>query len=416
MNYFGNTITFLIGSFVVFFPIKKVITGKWNIFHLCCISFYIMQIVPIAIKNFFGTSQTLEIYPKMYLAMTDKTTELLYNLFVISIIIILYFMSYRIPTKRQQQFHINKKNRMKRLSTIFGFGMFSILIGVFFAPKPQIYFSFSYFYTHHFIESEPIYLYHKTYMLYFSLLTFLCIMLFYLLNPKKHYTYLVYIAIFLMTWINGKRTMMTLALIGILFIDIKKETYSKKMLIFIFKTLFFVGIIFWYFIFYGNETGKMSSLPFTHLYSIYFARMSNVEVSIYDKLYDNDMMDYTGQSVLYDLFFWIPRSLWKNKPVLYSKYHTVYVMGYDDVFTNWQFQTNIWSEYISNFGILGSLIAVFVLFIIVWISENSRSKVVYLSGMLFSVLYTMYGFESILQYIGIFWIIAVLTQKYKIKL
>ena len=406
-------------TYIFYHSLKKVLENRFNILTLCIISFWLMQVLPVIVKQFLGIDEHLSGYYKMYIAMNDPVTNIIYSFFIVFVEISLYLFSLKIKRRDNTVINSDKLNNFSQkpfLKHILFINMFIVIVPAVFSPDINIYKEFSYFYTHSVNEYSIEYIYHNTVMSYASIISFSSILGFYYVNKEKKYTPFVYLAIIIMTWINGKRTLFTISLFGMLIIDIIDKKYKNNKRKLIFKVLLFLCLICLYFFVYSQITGKFYTTTFNFQYSIYFSRMSNIDTCIYALLHNESILDYYGESILYDLFFWIPRVLWESKPVIYSKYFTSYVMDYGTVNIDWQFQTNIWTEYLSNFTFLGPLIAIFLLYSVAKISENSRSSFVYILGMIFTVLYTMYGFESILQNIFILWFFLLAFTKIKIKL
>ena len=416
----SELIAIIVTTLICFRPIKRILKGKGNIVHFCIITFYVMQVIPLWIKVFWGIDETLAIYPNMYVAMSDEMTGYFYSLFVVLVEGMFAFLSRTLPYKSHSLIDLkgiyNKVQTVRFLKVVLFFGMFVSVVAVFAAPNPEIYKEFSYFYTNRVDSLNVSRIYHYSVIAMANRIVLFCILLFYLLNKNSKLNIFVYIAIAIMTWINGKRTLFTFALIGILGIDFLNKKYRDNTFKFIAKILFFLVIVLGYFLIYIDLTGKGSTTNFLNLYSLYFARMSNVQTSIFDILNEHTMMDYWGQSMLYNFFFWIPRSIWETKPVIFSKYFTAYVMGYTTIDINWQFQVNIWTEYIANFGFWGILLGVLAIYVIARLSEKSNSSMVYYLGWIFTILYTMFGFESTVQHIGMLWgIFFVFSKIPKIK-
>ncbi len=412
-----DVIAILITSLVCIRPIKMILKGRSNILHFCMVTFYVVQVVPLILKCFWGVDESLCRYPGIHIAMTDEMTSYIYSLFVVFSEILLSFfsktISYKAPEMKAIFLSVSEWRKSRLLSVILFLGMFLPIIGVLFAPRPEIYLKYAYFYTH--IESvwSDIYTYHVGIISTVNQVAFFCVVLFYLFNEKRKYVPFVYFATIIITWVSGKRTLLILILLGILVIDIIKKTYVNKKSKLLFKIIYFFSIAVGYFILYAELTGKGNSTSFYHLYSIYFARMSNVQVAIYDALYSHEILDYFGQTILFDAFFFIPRILWENKPVIYSKYFTSYVMGYGTIDIDWQFQVNLWTEYISNFGLFGPILGIIFIYFISKVSIKGNSVLVYLIGLIFAVLYTLFGFESIVQYIWLAWLAMLAVSKFK---
>ena len=124
------------------------------------------------------------------------------------------------------------------------------------------------------------------------------------------------------------------------------------------------------------------------------------------------MIAFPGQTLLFDILFFVPRAFWDSKPYGYHFYFTSYafygIAGKE--VSNMTFQVNLWSEFISNAGIFGMALALFFVIWSIKISERSKSVLVYLSGSLFVILYMMYGFEHIVQFIYVVWICSMIMR------
>lgn len=116
--------------------------------------------------------------------------------------------------------------------------------------------------------------------------------------------------------------------------------------------------------------------------SEYFFKSNAVKVAIYSNLHPSllKVLDYPLQTIIYDLCYFIPRSIWDSKPYPYPDYYSSAVMGLSELtYFGWRFQTNIYAEFISNFNILGIFFA--PLFILWMCKKMDQSK-----GILFKLL------------------------------
>lgn len=398
-------------------PIQKILNGSFNIMYFCMLSFWAVQVFPLIMKAIYGVDPLLSRYPKTFTAMNDDVTCILYVFFIIFVEFYIYVLARTLPdngirlnTLKEIISRFTEKSIIKVL--LFA-GMFFEVFLIPLSPKPNVYFRFSYFYTNIVKESAQEFIFQYSIMSIGTRIAFFSIILFYLLYSKSKVRWCVYIAVAILTWINGKRTLLTIVLLAIIVVDLVKTENKSERKSVIKKAIVFCIIIVWFFNLYSEITGKMASTSFNFQYSIYFGRMSNVDACIYAELNDEYVLSYRGQSIMYDLFFWIPRTLWDAKPVLYSKYFTAYVMGYKTIDINWQFQTNIWSEYISNFSFLGPFIAVAVLYLIAYLSQKSNNTLVYIMGLIYAVMYTMYGFEAMVQILGMIWLLLIVFNRFR---
>ena len=117
--------------------------------------------------------------------------------------------------------------------------------------------------------------------------------------------------------------------------------------------------------FYANMTGKIKySKSLYALFSDYFFRDNTARVAIYSVLHPDKLkiLEYPLQTVLYNIFFFVPRSVWTWKGYPYSVYFFSGVQNFSSlVIADWRFQTSIVGEFISNFNLLG--MPIFLLFV-----------------------------------------------------
>ena len=98
---------------------------------------------------------------------------------------------------------------------------------------------------------------------------------------------------------------------------------------------------------------------------------------------------------------------------MYCKYFTAYTMGLDNTdFLPWNLQVNIWTEFLSNFGILGIMIAILFICIVTKISEKSGNILIYLFGTIFIMFYLAFGFETFTLIAYIAWLVGIMFQNF----
>jgi len=373
--------------------------------------------VPLFIKQFFGIAEDMITHKNVYLAMTDPTTCILYDFFVIVSLSILFFLSKKVSKKqsiRNQGYLtiLKGKGFSGRWSFLFRilllFLMFLPCVAVLFSPQPSVYLEFAYFYSNRTIASQEALSYHSI-MLYVLYLSIFATMLYYFISKNKH-NYNCYLAIFFITWINGKRTLMLFCLVGILAVDLLKGKFSTQRKKQIIKLVCFALVILLYFLLYNRITEKGSNRSFYYLYSTYFSRMCITQTAIYDRLYSTQMLEYPGQTVIRNLLVWVPREIWPSKPILYTKYFTKYADSLSH-YASYNLMVDMWSEFISNFGMLGPLLSGGALFIVAKQCEKTKSRLVYLVGVCFAVLYSVYGFENIVMILFFAWLGLIFLSK-----
>lgn len=404
----------LVSSIIALNTIIKIIKGNYSALHFIIIIFYIFQIAPIFVSYFGDLSYINKYYPYMYLAMTDNKVNIIYDIITILFIIILYISSNKFLKNNKNSIKevFNEKllKKLKKCKILLFILLLLLFIVIVLSPDPKIYLKFSYFYTHSYSTTDEIYIYYRNIVSPLVNLIFFLVILCYVANMRKK-CFWIYLVIFILTWVNGKRTLLVFLLVGTLVIDFFKcdKNDKKEVKKLIFKSIVYGVVIIGYFVIYNKITQKASFGDWYLQYTTYFSRMCNVKVAIYDMLNDKTILKYFGESVIYNILFFIPRSIWINKPYPYYKYFTSYVFNgtYNSMIVNSSnFQVNMLSEFISNFGIiLGMIFSLIFILKVVKISENSTNKIIYFSGIGFISIYMMYGFENIVRYIYLIWIV-----------
>lgn len=390
--------------------VAKLLKDKGNLLDYCLLAFYLVHVIPLIVQLFWGVPEVFH-HVNVGYAMNDSLTNYIYGLFIVIVCFLLNRLSSKLNPSILPSLSI--KNSERVVNIILSLAMFAPVIVVLFSPDPSIYLDFSYFYTHSYNEDGYLFLFHRTMVSSSVLFSVVVLTYKYFRQKTDKSMWLYYLAIVTTTWIDGKRTIFLFSLVGILAVDLIKGKYSNKRTkrSQLFKTVFFVSLVFIYFFAYNEETGKGQDTEFYYLYTFYFSRMSIVKTAIYDQLYTHKLLDYPCQSVLFNALLWIPRSIWESKPVMYCIYFTTYADAASGQL-DYNLQVNVWSEFISNFGyFLGPIITCYFLYFLGKISINSGSNVIYLLCTGFCVLYSVYGFEHIISYIFFIWLFFLLQHK-----
>ncbi|EGC04492.1 O-antigen polymerase [Ruminococcus albus] len=409
-----DLISAICGSIFCIKSLKMFKYNRYNVLSICNLLFFLIQIVPMYLQIVFGVGSEINKRTTglLYDALLDTKVDLIYCGFIVIVPIMLYYFSLKIPHVDHSKEFKTLFDRLKKnvyLKLLVFLGMFINVPFVLLSPNPTVYLDFARFLGSNDINNIE-YLYYSQIVAKANIVAFFCIIFFYMLNNISSYNLSVAIALFLMTWINGKRTLILFALIGIIAIDLvvkKKET--KKI---IRKALLFLLLELAYFLIYRNITGKDSSSDFYSLYTLYFSRMANVKLSIYELLDNRNMLDYPFQTILYDLFWFVPRHIWQSKPYMYVKYHTAYAFNMKPLELPWNFQVNIWAEMISNMGFVAPFICVYVMYVIANKIEKSKNIFAYLFGMAFLCIYSMFGFEGIVSMLFSAMVFFILCEKF----
>lgn len=400
MIVFANILTVVISLLLI----GNVRRAPLTITFLSLIIFEILFVFPLLVESILGVAPTP--YAGFKYAQKDVLTAFLYGLFCI--IVGLIFVS---DIKRGAQRAATVSSLRSRLATlrasinrnqllllIAGIACLLPIICIFLAPDPLLYFTdIGYFdsvgsYGSGAAQSDSIAFNEAIKSVqYFAILGAIILKLGDL-NNRNSLLIIRLFAIVGVALINSKRTLVTLFLLVLLAITMLSKDSKQRKFMTASITLLVAGT---YFIAYAYLSDKY--LLNTDWYSViseYFFKSTSVKVAIYSVLHSDTfhILEYPGQTVLFNLLFFVPRTIWPTKPYPFPDYYSAAVKGY--VGGGWNFQTNIYSEWVANFGLIGFVLAPLILLLLIRMAENSSSTTCLISGMFFVIMVETFDFSD----------------------
>lgn len=127
-----------------------------------------------------------------------------------------------------------------------------------------------------------------------------------------------------------------------------------------------------------------------------YGRDAVTKQAIYAELHPDEIqiLEYRGQSLLFDLTFFVPRSMWPSKPYPYATYVTSAMFGFKPRDLGWGVTTSWFEESIANLSWLGLLLGPLVPALVCRIGDRRRTP---FAGLL---TVTVAGLLLILQFIA----------------
>jgi hypothetical protein len=117
------------------------------------------------------------------------------------------------------------------------------------------------------------------------------------------------------------------------------------------------GFSTWYQYEYRGE--KMKNEEDVYEYSrLDYSRDHSVKLTVYAELNPEEgkILEYRGQSIVFQLLFFVPRKLWPGKPYPYGVYPTARALEQEPDYFGWGLTTSFLEESIANFSWLGLLV------------------------------------------------------------
>lgn len=402
-----DTLTIIICLVFCAKSVKQIKYGSINVYDLLQFVFFCVNVFPL-LTDYLFQDQLKGLLDKIYNAMTDATVSVVYDIIVICISYVLHTLSnrYRIADESYlKSVETIKLNKILISATIIV--AILPLISIMFSPDISVYFKFAYFYSTARNSLSINRIYHDTVVNLFINYSMVAILLYYFSQNRKQW--IVYMLTFINLWISQKRAFIFFVFGGIIFYDLLSQKYANDIKCFFKKTIILLLVATSYFIVYSNNTIKQVDDDAYTTYVMYATRHYCMKTAIYDVLNENQILDSTGQTMWFDFFFFIPRTYWPEKPVMYQRYFTNYVFDRDmSNQVDWvNLLVNIWTEYISNFGIiLGPFIALIFIWCITRLSAKNR--ITYLTVSAFLAMYFVFGFEPVVMLFYLIWVFALL--------
>lgn len=354
--------------FSVFVLIRLFIVSKGRFYSLIplVVVFDLVMVLPIGLELFLGIPDSP--YRNFTIALTDQQTTMWFIIFLFVSQVAFFCETKRIEKRANIS---NKQTFKETFATIastkysvltifacyivFGITILKILV----APDPSYYLQIN---SVRLILSPEISKYQQGMRTWINLLA-VALILIKILDTNKKIGFLLTRIIFLITivFVDQKRTLLMIV-VGICFlIDYLNDHNTKKLII---KYIVVGGFVIGYFIAYAYLSEKVSyNDDWYYEFNEYFFRSMHLRFAIYAALHPSEIhiLDYPGQSILFSVFYFVPRTLWHSKPWPYVYYYISGVLGYSALSYSkigWGMPASYYTEFVSNFGIVGLFIGI----------------------------------------------------------
>jgi len=383
------------------------------------IVFDFVMVLPIFIEIFLGIPNSP--YPNFTYAMQDTATNYIFLTFVVLAQFAFLFEIRRIKRKKYKifggkasetinNFIASKYKNPIKLACYLVFVI--VIIGIIMSPEPLYYTRINSVYLSISADLEA---YNNKVMKNLVNLLFISVFMLKLLDDKDRARDFVIRIIFtlVIVFVNQKRTLLMIIVGGCLVIDIVKEKKIKNI---IWKYSVLIGATAIYFYVYMIITDKISyNSDWYYEVHEYIFRTMHMRFSIYAALNPSKVhiLDYPGQSILFSLFYFVPRTIWVTKPWPYIEYYIAGVMGYRDLHNiGWHMPASYYPEFVSNFGLLGIPFSVMFTIFTTRFFDN-RKQLCKMMGIALISLLEIYYYDNMLKIVAA--IVLFLWLKEKIK-
>lgn len=317
-------------------------------FTLLQIIFFLVFVLPIFLDILNGSPSYYD-FPGFRDSADDSKVNFFYNIFVIFISYFNWFF------RGKNTININIKNEFKGFDIALVLIAILPLIAVLFSPDPSYYSSYG-------IDKPTnieLVFFHSFISLLTNISVTICAYLIVRMELRK-LIFIIFLGLIVLVdfWLNGKRAIVLIFVMVYAIFHWLKNKNIKSIFTIIILLIGFSLFNNWYQSTIRDFDSEVNKSEAYESLRIDYFRDQRIKMVIYSILYPENMkiLEHTGQSFLFDLTFYIPRTMWEDKPYPYAVYFTsaMYYAPIED--RGWGMTTSIYDELIANFGILGIII------------------------------------------------------------
>lgn len=368
---------FVVFAKLMFVTYRKFKAGYFSVAMPAIVVMFVFLCLPIILDVIFGKPDYSN-YDGFYQALKSDPASIYYNLYICFVGIL--FLRY-ISKSKERQFSTDIKRISDKIYAkryFFWIIMLIPFVAVYFSYNPSAYLDYKAVLIDRSIQFKDSHaIVGKT-----TLLSAIAgsVLIYFLSRGKSTSIIPKYIAYFLLLfaafWIDGKRGIIVkyffnLLISGWLLGVIKPKKLVLRGAIIL---MFLVGFIYMY----GKEFGESLSRS-RDVYSslrVNLGRDHTIKFTLYrEYVMDKPILEYRGESLLFDAFFFVPRSKWSGKPYPYAVYFVAAVLNRPPEPIGWSFTTCVLEEVISNIGFLGIFVAPLFLLWICKVGDRSRNTI-----------------------------------------
>lgn len=318
----------------------------------------------------------------------------------------------KISPRLNKEFH----RYLQNLVPFFWLILISPLVLLMFAPDPFVYLDYAAIVREEF--AGPTFDYH----LYISTATTVALLAAasLLYAAKRVWPMLVVLSPFVICamWLNGKRACVVIwLLLLVIVLRMRGQLQGFRLILACSLALgIFVGYSFTYQSRYRSNSVLTMEAAYQN-YRIDFGRDQGIKMAIYGELNPQyvQILEYRGQSLLFDMTFFVPRSAWPDKPWPYAVYSTAAALNFPMDYIGWGVTTSILEEAVANFSWLGLILGPLMISLVIRLGESTGEPMAAFLTRLIVVLLLTVQMAAWL-YLAILWVLAVVRARRIYKL
>jgi hypothetical protein len=346
---------------------------------------------PLLINHLYGLPAYIYT-PGFYVSSRDEATTIIYCLYV-SAVPVIWWLTGRgrasPHTPGTDAAHTTTPEMIHRLRPLFYLFIISPLLAWLFAPAPWLYLSYGVSALHEFnnakrsvleIFSDP-----ARYKDIMFMASFLCIigasgLLVSIKRLHMAHFYLLAPWIMLAIWLNGKRSIIAMAIFVIGYILWERGyLIGTRLVVAACVVIVLMGTYsYGYQVAYRGDNLQGSERWYENIRMDY-GRDDVIKLAIFAELHPQiiRILEYRGQSFLFYSVFYVPRDFWPQKPYPYAVYSTSAIAMFDSPRQlGWGLTTSILEEAIANLSWAGMLAGPLVVSLVCRLGEACRNSLI----------------------------------------
>jgi hypothetical protein len=375
--------------------------------------FYVLFALPLSLDLAFGIPGYSQA-PGLLQASEDPRVRLLYCAFMDMIPLI--WLGFLNPRTTHNSQTAKALRALRKLRPMLLTLLLCPMVVVLFAPNPSLYLDYGFIVSDHVNNAASAF--HSVVMG----TSFLAAMAGAGIIAGARRVWMAFIIVLpfigVSAWLNGKRAVVAIAVAMIIAALWLAGRLPKRRLAIagIAATLVLSSFSYLYQSYIRQiGTDTVVSRDFYENVRIDYARDSRVKMALYAELYPtvSPILEFRGQSALFDLTAWIPRSLWSDKPYPYALYFTSSMLGSPPTDRGWVMTTSFLDEAIANFSWFGLAIGPVIIGFLCRIGDSTNDLFI---GLLTAMVVSMLLAVELVAFAPLFvlWSILVVHKKVRI--
>ena len=409
--------TFIMLTIIVLSAILNILKGYSDSIYIVKIVFYIFFVLPLLFDLFIGIPDYKR-YPGVREASNDELTNFIYCIYIIFVSVIWYFTGR--SKKRDVIFNkfsltrnISSKRRRFLITLLYFCSIFPLVLLIF-SPEPMFYLEYGGIVE---LEDKAVKDFHNYIALCTVMSVVSCAGLLMISNKLKPFMILYVFSItFISSWLNGKRAVVSIACILLVYAFWSKGLLKGKRLIVAGLLVILIFSSFTLLYQYNVRDINIAEDYFYENIRIDYGRDDVTKLTIYSELNPDKsrILEFRGQSILFYLTAFVPRESFPNKPWPYAVYMTSSVLGLtNNTYIGWGMTTSWLEEAIANFSWGGMVLGPLFISLICRIGDSCISPIIPpITMLLGSLMLTVHPIAF--WYVWVVWIGFIMYEKIKI--